>query len=152
MESIQKPKKITVRDALSVFKDLVSEIKKRTGKIELPYGIKSLDELTHGLHRKHLCVIGARTSHGKTSLANQFALNLLKENVSVLYVSLEMADTEILERIVANQLKIHAWNLKSGFKEEVDFFIQNQDTIKNILTAEPLIFANNSGRKISELE
>ena len=48
----------------------------------VPTGFKALDHITGGLHRGEVFVVGARTSHGKTALANQIAFNVVK-NIAV---------------------------------------------------------------------
>jgi len=140
------------KDAVSVFEEVLEKVKNRTGKAEMPTGISELDKNTFGLHRKELMVIAARTSHGKTAFSSQIVLNLIKENIPCLYISLEMADTEILERIICNNFRIHAWDLRQGIKSTVEDFIAKAPMIKTILLATPLILTNRSGRTIQEVE
>src|SRR5262249_5155248 len=57
----------------------------------LPTGIKALDKITGGLHRKHITYLAARRSMGKTAMATVVAANVAKAGHGVFYVSIEMA-------------------------------------------------------------
>lgn len=62
-------------------------------------GLYSLDEqLGGGLRRGNLVVIAARTSVGKSTLAENIAENVAKSEHNVLFVSLEMSPEEIVHR------------------------------------------------------
>lgn len=66
-----------------------------------PIGLKSLDDLIWGLHKKEMMCLGARTSHGKSAMAMQMALNLADIGTRVVYLSLEMSSEQLLERAFA---------------------------------------------------
>lgn len=82
--------------------------------IELTYGLPKLDELTGGIDRGNLEVIGALTKGGKT----MFLLNVLYNNIirgkSVVYFPTEMSNNEILSRYFAIAEGIPYKELKTG--------------------------------------
>jgi replicative DNA helicase len=79
------------------------EIQQRRDKGEtdvLPTGIAKLDEMLGGL--RGITVLGADKGVGKTSLALQVVLNVLRanSNVAALIYSLDMGKTRIYERLL----------------------------------------------------
>lgn len=82
--------------------------------IELTYGLKKLDELSGGIERGNLEVIGALTKGGKT----MFLLNLLHHNIKnekkVVYFPTEMSNNEILTRYFAISEGIPHDQLRTG--------------------------------------
>lgn len=64
-------------------------------------GIPSMDELTGGLYPGEMTVIGARPGTGKTALTLQIAENAAMAGHRAVFVSREMSDVQIGERILA---------------------------------------------------
>jgi replicative DNA helicase len=78
----------------------------RSGEIEvpplIPTGIGTLDKILNGgLPRHKLCVIAARTSHGKTATAVRFAVNIALTGRKVNVFWLEDDETEFDMRAIA---------------------------------------------------
>lgn len=71
--------------------------------LSLNLGIPTLDDTLDGLRAGEVCGIMARTSVGKTLVACHIAASLAASGVGVLFVSLEMAAGQIVERM-ARQL------------------------------------------------
>ena len=59
--------------------------------IEITTGYNSLNWLTDGFHKTELTIIAARPAVGKTSVILNFMLRQLKENIPILFFSLEMS-------------------------------------------------------------
>jgi len=78
------------------------------------YGIPKLDMKTNGLHKTNLVVVAGRPSVGKSAFALQVADNVLKKGKKVLFVSLEISATELLERWVMHITDIDSTRMKSG--------------------------------------
>jgi len=77
------------------------ERRQSPGKVwGLSTGFSSWDELTGGLHKGEVTVLGARTSVGKTTLALQVAWAALSSG-PVLFVSPEMGERQLLTRLLA---------------------------------------------------
>ena len=64
----------------------------------VPTGLRPLDRLTGGFGRGDLVCIGAHTSHGKTALAAQVALNMAIGGTPVAYLAVEGSSDKIAER------------------------------------------------------
>ena len=69
-------------------------------------GISSLDAILGGFKPGEMIVVGARPSVGKSILALTFCLSAAKDGKRVLLISLEMNETEITERVLANMTNV----------------------------------------------
>lgn len=67
----------------------------------IPTGIPLLDEMTGGLQPGRVYGIGARPKVGKTVLAMNICTRIALEGRNVVVWSLEMADEELMQRIIA---------------------------------------------------
>ena len=77
-------------------------------------GIESMDSRLGGLHGGLYVAIGARPGVGKSILALTFCVNAAKQGKRVLLSSLEMNETEITERILANEGNVPLNVITSG--------------------------------------
>jgi replicative DNA helicase len=85
-------------------------------------GFEGLDRLTAGLQKGDLVILAARPSMGKTALALNFAQNAsLKRGAGVLVCSLEMGATQLVERMLASEARIHASRMRVGDLQPEDF-------------------------------
>lgn len=91
-----------------------SELLSRGEKPE--FAITSLPKLNVTLWglRKGLTVIGARTSQGKSALLGQITLDLVKNNVPTLFLSLEMTVESMIERMFCYECSINNYDLRAG--------------------------------------
>jgi replicative DNA helicase len=81
--------------------EALNRLARDTSADRIPTGIKPLDEITGGLHRKHTTYLAARTSMGKTALAVAVGANAAKSGHGVLYVSIEMALHDLEARLAS---------------------------------------------------
>lgn len=84
-------------------------------------GLIGLDKKMLGLHRRELTVIGARPGIGKTTLALQIANHIARKGLHVGVISLEMAETQLLQKMVSRISKINGYKLRAGTLVEDDF-------------------------------
>lgn len=91
-------------------------------KIErMPFDIDLMNKITRGgVPRKTLNVILAGTGVGKTLMMCHFAASNLMEGRNVLYVTLEMAEERIAERIDANLMDVPLNELETYPKQTFD--------------------------------
>lgn len=69
----------------------------------IPYGINFLDRNTKGgAHEKSLTLFLAETGLGKTLTLSSLAANAIRSNRNAAYITCEMAEDKISERIIAN--------------------------------------------------
>jgi replicative DNA helicase len=94
----------------------IKEIKERIKSQPLMYGIPKLDYVTGGLRNKELTVIAARPGIGKTALALQVAFNIALKDHKVLFFPLEMAASQLMERLVCRETAIQHEKLKTPSK------------------------------------
>lgn len=96
----------------------IDELDKRSaGKTEQhTTGLAGLDYLVGGLRKKQFVVIGARPSQGKTSLLLRMALHLATgpQALRVLFITLEMGETELAERMLSMQSRVNSWKMQNG--------------------------------------
>lgn len=78
-------------------------------------GFTDLDHLTGGLHASELVILAARPSMGKTAFAMNITENIvLKARKPVLFVSLEMAAIELVERMLCSVAKVNGHKVRNG--------------------------------------
>ena len=83
-------------------------------------GIIDLDEKTCGLHNQEFTIIGARPGIGKTTLALQIAQKIA-ETKDVMFVSLEMSETQLIQKLLANKSYVNTYRMRKGNLDEKDF-------------------------------
>lgn len=84
-------------------------------------GIYDLDSMICGLHKQELTIIGARPGVGKTTLALQIAEKIARNNKSILFVSLEMSDTQLIQKMIARTGNVKSYRIRMGTIEDDDW-------------------------------
>ena len=77
-------------------------------------GFFDLDGLTDGLHKGELTVIGARPGVGKTTFALQVAEYIAEKGKKVAFVSMEMSDEQLIQKIIAKRTRINSRKIRNG--------------------------------------
>jgi replicative DNA helicase len=78
-------------------------------------GYFELDDITAGLQPEQLVILAARPSMGKTALALNICEHAAVDlNIPVLFVSLEMGQMELAERILCSRSKVDGHKLRTG--------------------------------------
>lgn len=67
-------------------------------------GFPVIDSSVYGMIGSHIWIVGGYTNTGKTYVASNILLNLLKQNAKVGFFSLEMSSSEVLRRILGIHL------------------------------------------------
>ena len=102
----------------------------------IPTGLQSIDEAIKGVKACEVIIIAARPAMGKTALAMDFAINMVKDDTPVAFFSLEMRALELKQRIVCNQTRTNADAYLNGY-----IHIDKKEQIKkelNELAKKPL--------------
>ena len=112
-------------------------------------GIFDLDKVTNGLHEEEFTVIGARPGVGKTTLALQIALKIAEKGLPVGIISLEMSESQIIQKILSKKTNIDSNKIRTGKLTEVE--------IEKVAIAEGEIsdlpfFINTRIRNIQDIE
>lgn len=106
--------------------DLIEDYEKRydvyTRKEEkLPFNLNYFDKITGGgLSKKTVFLIMSSPNAGKSLAMCSFASNFLLQGKNVLYITLEMAEEKIAQRIDANLLDLNITNLSSVSKDNFE--------------------------------
>ncbi len=113
----------SIEDILSTSFDRLDELHKDKGKLRgVPTGYRDLDNILAGLQASDLIVLAARPSMGKTALALNLAHSVaLKAKMPVLMFSLEMSKEQLVDRLLASEAGVNAWNLRTGNLTDSDF-------------------------------
>ena len=108
------------------YQEQVEKIK-RGENVFIATGIKEFDAKVH-MEPSEFLVCGARTSIGKTMFALWIAYNAVLKGNRVLYINLEMSQTQIMNRIIAmaNQQPIADFKF---FKANIDHAVKNMEKI-----------------------
>ena len=79
---------------------------------KIPFQMTMLDKITNGgISPKTLTVLLGGTGVGKTLVKTHFATQYLKQGMDVLYITMEMAEERIAERIDANLMDTELYDL-----------------------------------------
>ena len=125
--------KLTIEMASKAYKN-------EEGIVGVPTGLRDLDDRLGGLHNSDLVIIAGRPSMGKTALATNIAFHAsqkLQESgkkSSVAFFSLEMSSEQLSTRILAEQSRIKANDIRRGkiSDEQFDKFIETSKNISEL--------------------
>lgn len=103
--------------------DRLDELHKSKSKMRgVPTGFRDLDNVLAGLQPSDLVILAARPAMGKSTLAMNIAHHVsTKEHASVLVFSLEMSKEQLVDRLLAAEAGIDAWNIRTGNLSDSDF-------------------------------
>lgn len=97
---------------MELFSDNIKEIATNIGNnpMGIRSGIDSLDNAIRGFRPANLILVGGRSSHGKTSIALDFALNA----PSCMFFSLEMSKQQLKERALCSLANLNHHRITLG--------------------------------------
>ena len=140
----------TLRKVTDLFNPLVNQLlNKEQVTPGIPSGFYFTDSLTGGLKKSDMIILAARPSMGKTALALNIAANVAKKN-SVLFFSLEMNHTQLIERVVAAAAKVNSRNIqhRNLTGDELDRVIAQVDRVDKM----KLFIDDAAGISLSEVK
>src|SRR5262249_21904327 len=136
-----------IRSVLGRVFDRISERKKRGtdsfGGVES--GLRDLDEMTNGWQESELIVLAAPPSMGKTAPAPNLAgFCAGDQSKPMLFVSLEMSQLELAERLLCSRAQVNSHLLRKGRlgSEEMTKLIEAGE----MLSAAPLYIDDSPGQ------
>jgi replicative DNA helicase len=83
------------------------------GMTGLPTNFREIDRITRGLQRQDLIILAARPSMGKTTLAENIAANVAKDNTVAIF-SLEMSKEQLMSKMLAAEAMVKYDSVRSG--------------------------------------
>ena len=87
---------------------------KTDGLTGVPTGFEELDKITSGWQPSDLIIIAARPGMGKTAFTLSLAANAAAQNFPVAIFSLEMANLQLVQRLIAMEAEIDSHKLRNG--------------------------------------
>jgi replicative DNA helicase len=105
-----------IKAVASEYYDRVDLLSQRTDEIYgVPTGLYRLDELLNGLQKSDLLIIAGRPGMGKTGFMLSIAKNAaLKHKKHVAMFSLEMANEQLVQRLISQETGIDTQRLRTG--------------------------------------
>lgn len=109
---------VSMSEALSEAMDIANktqELREKGIRMGIPTGLESLDDIfAGGWSAPDLVILGARPSMGKTQHSLAFAKAAANDGKEVLFVSIEMKRTQLVNRYLLEDSRINSRHLKSG--------------------------------------
>lgn len=109
-----------VKDHVEIISDYMSSLmelhdKHKDGSLTgIPSGFSLLDNKLGGFQPSKMYVFAARPGEGKTALLLNFIDKAVESNCNVLFFSLEMDETELMQRWIAMRAHIDSKKLRDG--------------------------------------
>lgn len=115
-------------------------------------GYKELDNLLAGLQKSDLIILAARPSMGKTAFALDIARQAAVQNNTVVGIfSLEMSSQQLVDRMIAAEAKVNAWDWRTGrIKEDSEDFSKIRDAYDRLSRA-PIFIDDQPGANILKM-
>jgi replicative DNA helicase len=105
-----------IREVLSDYYDRVDDLAKRPDEFfGVPTGFIDLDKMLNGLNPSDLLIIAGRPGQGKTGFLLSIAKNAaLTHKKHVAIFSLDMANEQVVQRLIAQETGIDSQRLRNG--------------------------------------
>ena len=122
----------------------------QTAETGVPTLFSRLDEITGGLHNSELAILAARPAMGKTALAMNIAEAVsIQGKFPVLFVSLEMSEAELGDRLLCSVARVNSHRLRNGT-------LSNEDRKRLVekageISQSPLYVDDSPSRTVSEI-
>lgn len=139
-----------IGDVVNRSLDRIQSVQDSHGITGIPSGFPTLDNITMGWQQSNLVIIGARPSMGKTAFALNMARNAaVNFDVPTAFFSLEMADIELSDRLIAAESGISSDKLRGRVKMENQDWGQLEKALSRLVKA-PLYIDETPGITITE--
>lgn len=144
---------VTLPVALDNLKKEIEVLSANTDEVPLvglTTGFKTTDAHTGGYRKQNLVIVAARPGMGKTAKVLKTAVENLKKNIAVGFISLEMSAHELTSRMVAIDTDFHLGQLlKKGFDKPKYF--QRYDMHAERIKKYPFLIDDSGQKDITEI-
>lgn len=142
----------SLKDSLPEAWERLEKLHENKGEIRgIPTGFADLDQYLSGLQRSDLIILAARPSVGKTTLALDIARQAaLKHSSSTAIFSLEMSTQQLVDRMIAAESRVNAWNLRTGNLSTEAEFSKIRDSLDRLSKA-PIFIDDMAGNSIMRM-
>ncbi len=122
-DKIVKSDYVAIDQLLADAFDRIDDLHKNKGALRgLKTGFRDLDKMTAGFQKGDLVIVGARPAMGKTTFAQNLAYNIASINKKgVLFFSMEMSATEIVDRMISDVSGVDNWKMRTGNLTDEEF-------------------------------
>ena len=150
-DKIIKTDYTSMEDLLADALDRIEELHKNKGALRgLKTGFRDLDKKTAGFQKGDLVIVGARPAMGKTTFAQNLTYNIASmNNKGVLFFSMEMASSEIIDRILSDVSGVNNWNIRTGNLSDEEY--SKVADAMNELSELPIYIDDTSSMTINEI-
>lgn len=111
---IDKSNKRNISDITTEFIEDIKEAIENKGSTSLKTGLKEMDYQTGGYKGGQLIISAGRPGMGKSTEAFTTAYNIAKNGGRVVLFTLEMMDTEVVAKFIANNTDINILRMEDG--------------------------------------
>ncbi|MFA5773258.1 MAG: replicative DNA helicase [Candidatus Paceibacterota bacterium] len=138
-----------LKDSLPEAWERLERLHENKGELRgVPTGFHDLDQYLSGLQKSDLVILAARPSMGKTTLALDIARQAaLNNGTPTVIFSLEMSTQQLVDRLLAAQSKVNAWNLRTGNLSTEGEFSKIRDSLDRLSKA-PIFVDDMAGNSI----
>jgi replicative DNA helicase len=139
---------VSIEDILN---ESFDELHKNKGAVRgVSTGFRDLDGVLAGFQKSDLVILAARPSMGKTAFSLNLAHNVAKKSKRpVLVFSLEMSKEQLVDRLLATEAGVDAWNIRTGTMSDQDF--ERIGHAMGSLSEEPLLIDDTPSITVSEM-
>jgi len=139
----------SLKDSLPEAWERLEKLHESKGELRgVPTGFHDLDQYLSGLQKSDLIILAARPSMGKTTLALDIARQAaLNHGTPTVIFSLEMSTQQLVDRMLAAQSRVNAWNLRTGNLTAESEFAKIRDSLDSLSKA-PIFVDDLAGNSI----
>ncbi len=139
----------SLKDTLPEAWERLEKLHETKGQLRgIPTGFHDLDQYLAGLQKSDLIILAARPSMGKTTLALDIARQAAsKYGTPTVIFSLEMSAQQLVDRMLAAESRVNAWNLRTGNLSAEKDFSQIRDSLDRLAKA-PIFIDDQAGNSI----
>jgi len=143
---------ISISDSLPEAWERLENLHEHKGELRgVPTGFHDLDQYLSGFQKSDLIILAARPSMGKTTLALDIARQVaLNDKIPTIIFSLEMSTQQLVDRMLAAQSKVNAWNLRTGNLSTETEFSKIRDSLDSLSRA-PIFIDDLAGNSIMRM-
>ncbi|OGJ11749.1 hypothetical protein A2467_00425, partial [Candidatus Nomurabacteria bacterium RIFOXYC2_FULL_36_8] len=139
----------SLKDSLPEAWERLEKLHESKGELRgVPTGFHDLDQYLSGLQKSDLIILAARPSMGKTTLALDIARQAaMNHGTPTVIFSLEMSTQQLVDRMLAAQSRVNAWNLRTGNLTAESEFAKIRDSLDSLSKA-PIFVDDMAGNSI----
>lgn len=141
----------SLEEILEASFDRMEELHRDKSKIRgVSTGYRDMDNLLAGFQRSDLIILAARPAMGKSTFALNLAHNVaVGSKQSVLVFSLEMSKEQLVDRMLADEAGVDAWNIRTGNLSDEDF--EKLSHAMGVMAEAPIFIDDTPGVSVLEM-